>query len=405
MLDATQAGCLSYGKAIYQLTMDSLKLILSNLRYFAPAWVFASLNIAIGTWVLYLPNIKEKLSLTDSELGIALFSLALGTLASLPFVPYLNKKFGTGQCTKIGIILFAIAYITPLLAPTYPLLCACLFLTGIFTGFTDISMNALVSEIEKLEAINFMSAAHGFFSLGGVIGAGVGSFLLLFYTNPAWHMLSVAIFLVATNLFLAKQYTAIKEPEVSEENTTNKLSSFKLLIGLSLIAFIIMCNEGAVEHWSNLYLLEIVQVDSTALAGLGFISFSITMTIGRFLGDQVSARFGALKIILYGCLLAILGYLFILSSQLVLAVLGFAVLGFGLSVIVPELFRLAGKTEGVPSSVGISIVSGVGFLGFLLGPVLLGLISDFAGLKTSYVCLLVLMTVALLLSFLQRRSQ
>jgi len=385
--------------------MDSLKLILSNLRYFAPAWVFASLNIAIGTWVLYLPSVKEKLALSDGELGIALFSLALGTLASLPFVPYLNKKFGTGQCTKYGIILFAIAYISPLLAPTYPLLCCGLFLTGMITGFTDISMNALVSEIEKLDTLNFMSAAHGFFSLGGVIGAGIGSLLLLFFTSPAWHMFAVAIFLVITNLLLAKQYIAIKQPEMPEEKTVNKWKSFKLLIGLSLIGFIIMCNEGAVEHWSNLYLLEIVQVHSTALAGLGFIAFSITMTIGRFLGDQVSARFGALKIILYGCLMAILGYFFILTSQLVLTVIGFAILGFGLSVIVPELFRLAGKTEGVPSSVGISIVSGVGFLGFLLGPVLLGLISDFAGLKTSYVCLLVFMMVALLLSFFQRKNQ
>jgi len=384
--------------------MDSLKLILSNPKYFAPAWVFASLNIAIGTWVLYLPSVKAKLALTDSELGIALFSLALGTLASLPFVPYLNKKLGTGQCTKIGITLFAVAYIMPLLAPTYGILCASLFLTGIFTGFTDISMNALVSEIEKLEAINFMSAAHGFFSLGGVIGAGVGSLLLLVYKNPAWHMLTVAIFLVLTNLMLAKHYTSIKEPDLPEKSTTNKLSNFKLLIGLSLIGFIIMCNEGAVEHWSNLYLLEIVQVNSKALAGLGFIGFSIAMTIGRFLGDRVSARFGALKIIMYGCLLAIVGYLFILSSQLFLTVFGFVILGFGLSVIVPELFRLAGKTEGVPSSVGISIVSGVGFLGFLLGPVLLGLISDFAGLKSSYVCLLVLMTIALLLSFFQGKK-
>lgn len=383
--------------------MDSLQLILSNLKYFAPAWVFASLNIAIGTWVLYLPSVKEKLALTDSEIGIALFFLALGTLASLPIVPYLNKKFGTGQCTKIGIILFAIAYISPLLAPTYLTLCCCLFLTGIFTGFTDISMNALVAEIEQVEAINFMSAAHGFFSLGGVIGAGIGSLLLLVYSSPAWHMFAVALFLVTTNWLLAKYYIHIKESTPSEVSSTNKLSSFKLLIGLSFIAFIIMCNEGAVEHWSNLYLLEIVQVDTTAIAGLGFIAFSITMTIGRFLGDRVSAKFGALRIILYGCILAIIGYLFILSSQLVLTVLGFAILGFGLSVIVPELFRLAGKTKGVPASVGISIVSGVGFLGFLLGPVVLGFISDFAGLKTSYVFLLILTMLALLLSFLQGR--
>jgi fucose permease len=145
--------------------MKSLLLILSNLRYFAPSWVFSSLNILIGTWVLYLPHIKLKFDLNDSQIGFALFFTALGLLIAIPFVPYINKKIGTGHSTKWGIIVFALLFNLPLLAPSYTLLCASLLIIGIFSGFTDVSMNALVSNIEKKDRRNFMSEAHGFFSL------------------------------------------------------------------------------------------------------------------------------------------------------------------------------------------------------------------------------------------------
>ncbi len=82
--------------------MKSLQLILSNLKYFAPSWVFSSINILIGTWVLYLPHIKIKFELNDSQIGLALFFTACGLLSSIPFVAYVNKKIGTGNSTKIG---------------------------------------------------------------------------------------------------------------------------------------------------------------------------------------------------------------------------------------------------------------------------------------------------------------
>jgi len=152
-------------------SVNSLRLILSNKSYFSPAWVFASLNIMIGTWVLYLPHVKNKLNLNDAQIGVALFCVALGALLIIPSIPYLNKKFGVGRSTKIGIVLFALSFNLPLIAPSYVTLCIALFLTGMCSGFTDVSMNALVSTIEKNDSLHIMSAAHGFFSLGGFLGA------------------------------------------------------------------------------------------------------------------------------------------------------------------------------------------------------------------------------------------
>ena len=142
--------------------MNSLKLILSNKNYFAPAWVFASINILTGTWVLYLPHIKSKFGLNDGEIGLALFCLALGLLSSIPFIPFINKRLGVGKSTQIGIIIFCLLFNLPLAVDSFVALCVSLFSIGIFSGFTDVSMNALVSYIERSQDKYFMSAAHGF---------------------------------------------------------------------------------------------------------------------------------------------------------------------------------------------------------------------------------------------------
>lgn len=383
--------------------MSSLKLLLSNSYYFSVAWVFCSLNIMIGTWVLYIPHVKEKLSLNDSQIGFALFCLALGILVFLPLVPYITKKVGVGKYTIIGVILFVIAFIGPLLATNYIILCSSLFIVGIFSGTTDVAMNALVSQMEKQDNKNFMSSAHGFFSLGGAIGAILGTFLMVFFSNPLYHMMLIGCGVIIINISLSKHYINITESKISEEKGRFQLKSLSPLLIIAFLAFVIMSSEGAIEHWSTLYLLEVVEISQKNLAGLGFIFFSITMTIGRFFGDGISEKIGSIRIILLGCLVASIGYMCVLLNILIVTVIGFGLVGLGLSVIIPELFRIAGNTKGVSASKGISFVSGIGFIGFLLGPVVLGIISDAYSLKMSFLTLFVLIIFAFIMSYLKLR--
>ena len=384
--------------------MHSLRIILSKLRYFSVAWIFASLNFIIGTWVLYIPHVKEKLQLNDSQIGVTLFCFALGILLFLPLVPFITKKIGLGRYCLVGIILFAVSFLFPLLAPTYNILCLSLFVAGIFVGSTDVAMNALVSYLEKEDHQNFMSAAHGFFSLGGAIGATLGSFLIAFFSEPAYHMLFIVLFVILSNGVLGKNYYKIIEREISEEKKEYHFKTLKPLLIIAFIAFVIMSSEGAIEHWSSLYLKEVVGITEHHLVGYGFIFFSIMMTLGRFFADTISAKIGSLKIIYYGCVLASIGYVCILFSTFKIAILGFGIVGLGLSVIIPELFRIAGKTKGLKASVGISFVSGIGFIGFLLGPVLLGYISHTFNLKASFLFLLSL-TILVFLALLVRSKR
>ena len=352
-----------------------------------------------GTWVLYLPHIKSKFGLNDAEIGLALFCLAVGLLISIPFIPYMNKKYGVGQSTKAGILIYASLFNLPLAVPSYVALCGSLLVIGIFSGFTDISMNALVSTIETKEKKPFMAAAHGFFSLGGFIGAGIGSVLIVLFDHPIWHMFSVSMFIILSNFFLAKYYSPIKEKVIAEEHKPkHTFKNIQTLFGLAMVGFIIMFNEGAVEHWSNLFLFDIVKVTESQ-AGLGFIAFSLCMTLGRFLGDNLSQKYGTINIICYGSLTAFVAYFSILTANLIFTVAGFGLLGLGLSVIIPEVFRLAGQTKGIPASTGISIVSGIGFVGFMIGPVLLGFISNWTSLTSSFHFLSLSIIIALGLAF------
>lgn len=387
--------------------MKSLLLILSDRRYFAPVWIFASLNIIVSTWVLYVPTVKENLHLDDGQLGLALFGFSMGLLCIIPFSAAILKWGGLGRMTFISISIMALIMCLPVLAPSYSLLMASLFVAGIFTSLTDIGMNAMVSEIEQEDEVNFMSAAHGFFSLGGVIGAGLGSFLLLGLFDFPWqHSLTAAVVVILSNLLLAGNYLSRpgKAADRGEEGKFN-FNLIRPLLGLTILSVIIMGSEGAIEHWSKLYMLDVVNIDSDYLAGFGFVAFSTTMTIGRFLGDGVSSRFGPLKIIIGGTLIAACGFGLALGATYNLALIGFGFVGAGFSVIIPELFRLAGKTPGVSSAEGISVVAGLGYVGFLASPALLGFLSDLSSLKLSFATLLAGSLVSCLVALFLKMKQ
>tara|TARA_R110002049_G_scaffold55125_2_gene153276 strand:+ start:2288 stop:3436 length:1149 start_codon:yes stop_codon:yes gene_type:complete len=365
--------------------MESLRLILSNPRYFAPSWVFASINILFGTWAIYIPTVKEKLDINKADLGIALFFLSLGVFVVFPVAAKIINKLGVGKATWYGIMFSCLAALFPLLAPNYYSLMGALFLLGAGNGFTDIAMNTLVTEIEKEDQQNFMSASHGFFSLGGVL-AGLGSFLIFTINSPALHMLYAVILVFIVNYIFRKHYKDIVAAPVEKEPFSLKL--FKPLLVLGIISFIAMGGEGAIVDWSGLFLQEISMAPET-LIGTGFLAFSAMMTLGRFLGDSISASIGSVKVVALGAFIAVIGFLFVLATYTYMAIAGFALIGLGYSVIIPELFRIGGTVKGVDSSQGVSFIAGTGYAGFLLGPVVLGFVAESYSLKYTFVILMV----------------
>jgi MFS family permease len=365
--------------------MNSLKLIFAQSKHFAPALVFASLNVVFGTWAIYIPSIKAKLEINEGQLGLAIFYMALGTLTMIVLAPKIINRFGVGKATAYGIFIFLFSFIIPFIAEQYSWLCVGMYIVGACSGFTDVAMNALVTEIEKNDNVHIMSANHGFFSLGGFLGAGIGGFFLPKELMPINHLLVVIAILLVLNIIFVSKY--INVSSIKFDETPFQFKKLKPLFVIAIIAFFIMASEGAIVDWSALY-LEKVSLAELSWIGLGYTVFSGTMAFGRFLGDDISIRFGSRSLILVGLLFGILGFGCVLLVEPILAIAGFGLVGLGLSVIIPELFRMAGKIEGIASSVSISFISGIGFMGFLVGPVLLGFLAELASLKLSFLALL-----------------
>ncbi|HKL90810.1 MAG TPA: MFS transporter, partial [Allomuricauda sp.] len=330
------------------------------------------------------------------------FCLSLGVFTIFPVASKIINKLGVGRASWHGVIFASVTAMLPLMASNYYLLMAALYLFGASNGFIDIAINTLVTEIEKEDKQNFMSAAHGFFSLGGIL-VGLGSFLIPVIGNPVLHMGITVVLVFAINFFLKKHYIDVVAAPVEKEPFSLKL--FKPLLLLGIIGFVSFGSEGAIIDWSALYLKEMTTAPEV-LIGAGFLAFSTTMTLGRFLGDGISAKIGPIKIVGLGAFIAAIGFVLVLTQNTTWSIIGFALNGLGFSVIVPELFRIGGNVKGVDSSQGVAFIAGSGYIGFLLGPVILGFIAESASLNYSFILLLCMALMVLGITFfLGRRGR
>lgn len=381
--------------------MKALGLILKTKGFFAPAFLFLSLNLCVGTWAVGIPQIKTNIKFTESELGIAILFLGLGTFIMLFLAPKLINAIGLGKTCLYASLGVCVSFMFPFLAESYILLCFSLFILGLGAGLTDIAMNTLVSQIEQDFDVSIMSASHGFFSLGGVVSGGLGALCLSqFSLIPLGYVFGLAFVLILLNIYFAKFYFKI---DLDHSDTPSfDFSYVKPLLVLLIVGFICMAAEGAVADWSALYLKDVSEADPIWLA-FGFLSFSIFMTLGRFLGDNLSDKIGSYNILYVGLLVSIFGYILILLKTTFWSILGFGLIGLGLSVVIPELFRISGKYKHLEKSRAISLVAGAGYVGFLIGPVLFGFIAEETDLWWSFLCVMTTVFAALVFSFFSRK--
>jgi len=170
-----------------------------------------------------------------------------------------------------------------------------------------------------------------------------------------------------------------------------------LIIGL--ICFIIFMAEGTVLDWGALYLVESRNIPET-LGGLGFAAFAIAMTVGRLTGDKIVARFGALKVVIFGSVIAAVGFLILINSYaLPLVLSGYLLIGIGCANIVPVMFSQIGKQKSMPQMVAVPAVTSVGYLGILAGPAIIGYIAWHSSIAHGFIFVTALVVVAALLSF------
>ncbi|MEO1053930.1 MAG: MFS transporter [Bacteroidota bacterium] len=375
--------------------MNPFKTFFGNKLNFLVGFIFMTHSLLISQWIIYIPHVKDKLTLSEGDLGLALFCLALGAFTIMPISSKIINALGDGRTTFYSLIFYALVVPLPFLTEHFVWLCVTLYLIGAGAGLMDIAMNALASTVEKEKKVFIMSGCHGFFSLGAMIGAGSGSVIAVYQVSPFWHTVVVGAVLLIIHFIVVGIYAGIKSKQ--DTQSTQLKFSIKAILGLVIIGFCIMIGEGAVADWSTVYLKEHVKAD-VLFWGFGFAGFSFAMAVGRFAGDIIGAKYGALNIIRVGGIIGVIGLGGVLTGDLVLTIVGFSLVGFGFSGIVPVLYRISSNLKTVPASQGIAAIAGSGYVGFLLGPVILGFVAEVSSLKGSFALLLVLTLITVVIS-------
>lgn len=378
--------------------IKNLQQYVRQPQFLSTGLVFAMHAFLFSLWVTRLPEVKDSLQLSDADLGVCLFFMPFGAFIAMFSAGFFIRKFGAGKVTIWFVVAYCLVMLFPLLAPNAVLLSLALFVVGLAAGTLDISMNAVAAALEKIHNRVIMATTHGFFSLGGMVGAFIGSALIGLGVLSWVGMLGGVV--VCGGLLFWVQYhigTVIGE---EEESGSHLALPGRAVIGLAIIGFCTMMGEGAVTDWSGIYLKDTTLAEG-AIIGFGFAGFSLAMTIGRFYGDILIARVGASRIILLGSALVIAGLGLVLLGESYSSILGFTLVGLGYSSIIPVVFSEAAKSDEKSASRGITAVVSFGYIGFLSGPVLIGMISDLAGLRMG---MLFLLTTAVLTLVIARAS-
>lgn len=360
--------------------------------------MFLADGVMVGSWASRIPAVKNGVDLTSSELGLALFAMSLGALASMPLAGWLDERVGSARIAVVALLVGAVALWLASSSGSLTSLAAALALFGAGFGAVNVAANAQGLALEHAYGRSILSSFHAAFSAGALVGAGLGGLAAAAGVDARAHFAAVALAVVLV-AFAASGWL-LPRAAVGGREASLLVRPTRVLLVLGVAAFFTLLAEGSAADWSAVY-LDGSLAATAGVAALGYTGFSLAMVTSRLAGDGLNERIGSGALARGGGLLAATG----LAAALVLgttpaALAGFAAMGAGLGVVVPVLFRTAGSIPEVPPGVGIATVSTIGFLGFLAGPPAIGITAEAIGLRAALGLVVIASALAASLSWL-----
>ena len=350
-----------------------------------------------ATWGVHVPTVKAHYALGEQALAFAMFSSGIGGVIMLTQAGRIVGRFGP-KAIALAMGLACAATIASLIAfDGYAALLALMLVYGTTASLFDVSINSEASEIERLSGKPLMSGFHGMFSLGGMVGSGVGALLPAAGVQPQQHLLLAALvcgLIVVCGWMFMLRMEGPPATGIPLSLPHGPLALIGALAAIGLIA------EGAMYDWSVLFMKQELGSDAS-IAALAYASFSGAMAAGRFVGDWVRARLDGVRLLrLSGGIGAVGMSLALLVPHPVASIVGFALVGLGFANVVPVLFSAAARVPGVSPAHGIAAVSGVGYLGMMAGPPVVGVIAEASSLTVGL--FIVVAFAAMLAAFAKR---
>ena len=369
----------------------------------AVAAVFFLNGLIFGSWAARIPAVRDRVGLSDGELGIALACGAIGSIIAMPIAGGLAARLGSRHGTRVALGLMSLAVAVVALAPSLPALCALVFFMGAAMGSCDVTMNAHGVEVERRYARAILAGFHAAFSIGGLAGGAVGALAAAAGLDVRAHLALIGAAAAVVGLAWSRRFLA-GDADAMGHAEPILVRPPRRLLALGALAFACLLIEGASADWSAVYLRDELGT-AAGTAALAFTAFSVTMTAGRLVGDPLVNRFGPQTIVRAGGALAAVGFgLGLAISEPAAGIAGFACLGAGMSGVVPIVFRASGRVPGMAPGVGLAAVSSTGYLGFLVGPPTIGGIAALTGLPTALIVLVVLSAVVATLARTTRHA-
>lgn len=357
---------------------------LNRIRWAVTLFYFA-MGLNFATWASRIPDIRTTLGLSEADLGTTLFAIPLGQMCLMPFSGKLALKYGSHRTVVFGLSLYICAMIMLGLATVQWQLSLALFFFGMCSNLTNISVNTQGIYTEGLFRRAVMSSFHGAWSTAGFTGAMIGLLMKGLELGPAIHFLIVGVLLWLVILFNYKYLVKVKKHvPVTEKRKKLFSKPDSVLLWLGVMSFCCMLSEGIMFDWSGVYFSDVIKAEGS-LQVLGYASFMAMMATGRFLGDEVIRRLGRRKVlIISGCMISVGLYGAVALPYLIPATLSFMLVGLGVSTVVPSVYSIAGRRPGIAPSIALQTVSSVSFLGFMLGPPLIGYVAHATSLRISF---------------------
>ncbi|HGN1705103.1 TPA: MFS transporter [Providencia rettgeri] len=357
--------------------------------------IFFIAGFVTAAWAAIVPYVKVNTAANDATLGMLLLCFGGGALIAMPVTGALAAKYGCRRLMVFSTIVLCLLFPILSVLSQINLLVIGLLLFGIFIGLTDCAMNVQAVIVEKSSDKPIMSGFHGFYSIGGIAGAGTMSLILLLGVSAT--LASIFISVIALVLLVVCYNGLITYANAPTGPLIAIPKGIVLVIGI--VCFAVFLAEGAVLDWGAVFLIEHHGLKET-LGGLGFAAFATMMTVGRLLGDKIVMRVGSARVVFLGALLACLGFIIaVLSPYLVLAIIGFALVGAGSSNIVPVMFSAVGKQKTMPEALAVPAISTLGYLGILAGPAVIGFVAFQLSLATA---LLIISALLVIIAFVTR---
>ncbi|EOZ5673825.1 MFS transporter [Morganella morganii] len=377
-----------------EVTAVSAAVVPAGREQMATRALFFVAGFASAAWAALVPFAKLNTGVNDGVLGLLLLCLGGGALVAMPLTGVLTTRFGCRKVMTVSVVLLSVTL--PLLAEINHtgLLALTLIVFGMGIGITDCAMNIQAIIVEKAAPRPMMSGFHGFYSIGGIAGAGAMSGFMLAGMGA---LQAAAAVMVICLLLLAFSYKGMLDYAWPSEGPAFAVPRGAVLL-IGIICFATFLAEGSVLDWSAVFLTEYRNVPES-MGGLGFACFAVLMSLGRLTGDKIVAVLGRPQVVLWGALLAAGGLLLsVLSDNWLMALTGYGLIGLGCANVVPVMFSAIGRQTSMPQAVAVPAVTTLGYLGILAGPASVGLIAYRFTLPAALLAVVALLLLVALLS-------